>query len=116
MRGGPVAITHIHVTGYGHDGTIGRMRLLLSKLGNISEQHRRCKVPFDVRLLERLNLAREDMVECERLAVLLLDCLGDHVEGKQRRLGTASHELLMNRVLSLAYEHIVATRSLRPLS
>lgn len=93
------------------------MSLLLSQLGDISEQGWWREVTLDVSLLEWFDLARENVVKREGQAVMALDGFRDHVERKQWGFCTSVNELGLARDdPSSTYEHIVATRSFRPFN
>lgn len=50
------------------------------ELSDVSKQNRRRKVAFDVRLLERLDLAGEDMINLQVDVVLRSDGLRNQVQ------------------------------------
>jgi hypothetical protein len=75
--------TYINIAGDLNEGPISGMSLLSAQLGYVTEKNGWGKVSFNVRLLERFNLAGENMIKLELGSVLRVDRLGNHVESKQ---------------------------------
>ena len=82
---------HVHVTRHVHQRPVGGGGLILVELADIAEEDGRGKVALDVSLLEGLNLAREDVVDAQLLAVLGVGGVGDLVEREEGRLGAGAH-------------------------
>ena len=82
---------HVHVTGHVHQSTVCGGGLISVELADVAEEDGRGKVALDVSLLEGLNLAREDVVDAELLAVLNLGGVADLVEREEGRLGAGAH-------------------------
>ena len=91
IHAGRAGHEHVAVPGDVHEGAVRRRGLILVELTDVSEENRRREVALDVRLLEGLNLAGEDVVDPELGSVHRLCGGGDLVEREQGRLRAGAH-------------------------
>ena len=77
--------------GHAHLRAVGRRRERLGELADVAEEHGRLEVALDVRLLVRLDLAREDVLDGQLRAERGRARLRDHLEREQQALGARAH-------------------------
>ena len=70
------------------------------QFSNISEENRRRKIPFDVRLLERLDFARENVFNVQFHSKELFRSVGNLIERKQRRFSSRTHRRYTQRSMT----------------
>lgn len=76
---------------YSRKQSTRHIRMAVSQLADIPEQERWFEVAFNVCLLERFDLAREDVLELEIRVVVFHERATNQFKGEERGLRTGTH-------------------------